>query len=86
MLFVLFLIASNQCRNLHSIPRSRAGVITVPEEEELFLQTPQRPFPVTPISPISPNKDKELEDMKMALQELQTEYNTYKREKGEYEK
>lgn len=39
-------------------------------------------MPATPFNPFSPNKDKELEDMKMALQELQTEYATYKREKG----
>ncbi|XP_014791097.1 nucleoprotein TPR isoform X3 [Octopus bimaculoides] len=50
-----------------------------------YQQTPQS-MPATPFNPFSPNKDKELEDMKMALQELQTEYATYKREKGENDK
>ncbi|CAE1241745.1 TPR [Acanthosepion pharaonis] len=86
---VLFQQSSQQVANVEiSTPfRGRGGRGHYnPRGRGALLQTPQRPFPVTPISPISPNKGKELEDTKMALQELQTEYNTYKREKGEYEK
>ncbi|GAB1608232.1 nucleoprotein TPR-like [Argonauta hians] len=73
-----------QTSNVHSTPmrgHGRGGY----RGRGKYPHTPQS-APAAPFQPFSPNKDKEAEDMKMALHELQTEYATYKREKGENDK